>query len=111
MPPTSSQRSLLNYAGIAILMAGMLTGELIYWRSLHAPDSTSDRDLLLTPESARAYERAVQTNTGTFGLIMVQISHAIGKLTEPKPLAITICSVSALAAGGCFLAASRKPRE
>ena len=111
MQPTSSQRSLLNYAGIAILMAGMLTGELIYWRSLHAPDRTSDSDLLLTPESSRTYERAVETNMGTFGLIMVQFSRAMGKLKEPKPLAITICAASALAAGGCFLLASRQPRE
>ena len=110
MQPTSSQRSLLNYVGIAILMLGMITGELIYWRSLHTTDAPDERDLLLTPETSRAYERAVETNTGTFGLVMVQISHGIGHLTEPKPLAITICGVSALVAGGCFLAASRQPR-
>ncbi|HEY3899201.1 MAG TPA: hypothetical protein VGM54_11340 [Chthoniobacter sp.] len=109
--PTASQRTLLNYAGIAILMLGMITGELIYWRSLHTADPTSDRDILLTPESSRVYERAVETNMGTFGLIMVQFSQAIGKLKEPKPLAITICLGSALLAGGSFLMASRQPRD
>jgi hypothetical protein len=110
MQPNPTQRTLLNYVGIVILILGMATGELIYWRSLHAPDRPSDSDLLLTPENSRTYERTVETNMGTFGLIVAQFSREMEKLKEPKPLAITICTASALLAGGCFLLASRQPR-
>lgn len=110
MQSPSSRRSLLNYIGIAILMLGMSTGEFVYWRSLQTPDRTSDEDIILTPESSRLYERSVETNVGIFGMIMVKWSHALSKLGEPRPLAITLCAVSGLVAGGCFLLASRIPQ-
>src|ERR1700722_12125680 len=111
MQSSSSRRSLLNYIGVAVLMVGTGAGEFIYWRSLHAADRTSDEEIMLTPETSRIYERNVETNIGTFGLIMVKFSNAMAKLGEPKPLAITLVVVSALAAGGCFLLASRIPRD
>jgi len=111
MQSSSSRRSLLNYIGIGILMVGMGTGEFTYWRSLHVPNRINDDDLILTPETSRLYERSVETNVGTLGLIMVQCSRALGKLQEPRPLAITVCLFSALAAGGCFLVAARMPQD
>jgi hypothetical protein len=106
-----SRRSLLNYLGLFILVAGMAVGEFIYWRSLQSGAEDSERDPLSSQYDSRAYQRQVQTYVGTFGLIIDQWSRAISNLREPKPLAITISVLSMLAAGGCFIAASRMPRD
>lgn len=105
------RRSLLNYIGIAILVAGMGIGDFMYWRSLHGASGSEDEDPLGSQYDSREYQREVQVNIGTFGLIMDQWARAIEKLGEPKPLAITIMVVSAVVAGGCFMTASRMPRE
>ena len=106
-----SRRSLLNYIGVFILLAGMSVGEFIYWRSLQGGSRTADEDPLLSQYNSRFYQRDVQRYVGTFGLIMDQWSRAAAKLGEPKPLAITIAVISMFAAGGCFIVASRMPRE
>jgi hypothetical protein len=103
-----SRRSLLNYIGIAILIAGMATGESIYWRSLQTDSASDDAD---SPYNSRVYEQTIERTVGVFGVIMDQWSRSIAKLKEPKPLAITIVVVSMLAAGGCFLIASRMPLD
>jgi hypothetical protein len=105
-----SRRSLLNYIGLFILLAGISVGEFIYWRSLRS-GSERDEDPLTSQYDSRAYQRQVQTYVGTFGLIMDQWSRAIAKIGEPKPLAITISVLSMIAAGGCFIVASRMPRD
>jgi hypothetical protein len=105
-----SRRSLLNYIGLFILLAGISVGEFIYWRSLQS-GSERDEDPLTSQYDSRAYQRQVQTYVGTFGLIMDQWSRAIAKIGEPKPLAITISVLSMIAAGGCFIVASRMPRD
>jgi len=106
-----SRRSLLNYIGIFILLAGMVIGEFIYWRSLQGGSGTDGEDPLLSQYDSRVYQRDVQMYVGTFGLIMDQWSRAAAKLGEPRPLAITITVLSMLAAGGCFMVASRMPRD
>jgi hypothetical protein len=111
MQSPTSRRSLLNYIGIFILLAGMGVGELIYWRSLQGGSGTDDAYPLLSQYDSRVYQRDVQMYVGTFGLIMDQWSRAISNLREPKPLAITISVLSMIAAGGCFIAASRMPRD
>jgi hypothetical protein len=103
-----SRRSLLNYIGIAILIAGMGAAEFIYWRSLKSDSATDDPD---SPYESRVYEQDVQRTIGVFGLIMDECSRAIAELGEPRPLAIPIGIASMLAAGGCFLVASRMPRD
>jgi hypothetical protein len=109
MQSTISRRSLLNYIGIGILLVGMGAGEFIYWRSLHASSASDDEDS--SPYDSRAYQQDVQRYVGTFGLLMDQWSRAVGELRDPRPLAIAITVISFLAAGGCFLAASRMPRD
>jgi uncharacterized protein YneF (UPF0154 family) len=105
---SASRRSLLNYIGIAILIAGMATGEFIYWRSLQNDSAADDAD---SPYNSRVYEQTIERTIGVFGVIMDQWSRSVAKLKEPKPLAIMIVVVSMFAAGGCFLAASGMPRE
>jgi hypothetical protein len=111
MRSPTSRRSLLNYIGIFILLAGMSVGEFIYWRSLQGGLGTPDQDPLISQYDSRVYQRNVQVYVGMFGLIMDQWSRAAAKLGEPRPLAITITVVSMLAAGGCFTVASRMPRD
>jgi hypothetical protein len=111
MPSSVSRRSLLNYIGLFILLAGMSVGEFIYWRSLQSGSERDEADPLVSQYDSRSYQRQVQTYVGTFGLIMDQWSRAISTLREPKPLAITISVLSTLAAGVCFIAASRMPRD
>jgi hypothetical protein len=106
-----SRRSLLNYIGIFILLAGTGSGEFIYWRSLQNGPGSDDNDALNSQYDSRVYQRGVQMYVGAFGLIMDQWSRAAAKLGEPRPLAITITVLSMLAAGGCFIAASRMPRD
>jgi hypothetical protein len=110
LSPTS-RRSLLNYIGIFILLAGMGVGEFIYLRSLQGGSGTDDAYPLLSQYDSRVYQRDVQMYVGTFGLIMDQWSRAAAKLGEPRPLAITIIVLSMLAAGGCFMVASRMRRD
>jgi hypothetical protein len=111
MQAFTSRRSLLNYIGIFILLAGMSAGELIYWRSLQKGSAAEDQDPLVSQYDSRVYQRTLQMNVGTFGLIMDQWSRTAAKLREPKPLAITIMVFSMLAAGGCFIVALRVPRD
>ena len=106
MQSHTSRRSFLNYTGIVILIVGMCTGEFIYWRSLHG-SGTNEEDPLLGQYDSRVYQREIEVNVGTFGLIMDQWSRSFAKLKEPGPLAITIAIASMLAAGGCFFVASR----
>jgi hypothetical protein len=108
---TISRRSLLNYIGVFILMIGMGVAEFIYWRSFHGHAASDEANPLLSQYESRVYQREVQMYVGTFGLIMDQLSRTAATLGEPKPLAITITVLSMLAAGGCFLAASRMPRD
>jgi len=102
-----STRSLLNYIGIAILLAGMCTAEFIYWRSLNQPSAPADAD---SPYNSKVYEQTIERTIGIFGVIMDEWSRSAAILGEPRPLAITIVIASSLASGACFLAASRLPR-
>jgi hypothetical protein len=111
MQAFTSRRSLLNYIGIFILLAGMSAGELIYWRSLQKGSKAEDQDPLDSQYDSRLYQRDLQRYVGTFGLIMDQWSRTAAKLGEPRPLAITIIVFSILAAGGCFMVALRMPRD
>lgn len=111
MRSRTSRRSLLNYIGIFILLTGTGVGEFIYWRSLQAGSGTADEEPLVSQYDSRVYQRDVQMYVGTFGLIIDQWSRVAAKLREPRPLAITITVLSMLAAGGCFLVASRMPRK
>lgn len=105
------KRPALNYIGIGILIAGVGSGELIYWRSLQNTDYSRNDDSLIRLADSRAYDRTIETQVGTFGLIVNQWDRELAKLGEPGPLAITISAFSMLAAGGCFVAASRMPRS
>ena len=111
MQSATSRRSLLNYIGVAILIAGMATGEFIYWRSLGRDTDTGDAGLPNSLYESRVYEQTVERTVGVFGLLMDQWSRSVAKLGEPRPLAITIAVASMLAAGSCFLTASRMPRD
>jgi len=110
MQSSHQRRSFLNWLGIFILVLGTGTGEFIYSRSLRdrGPDGDGAGQ---SPYDSRTYQRTMERLNGKFGALMDQWTQAIGKLGEPKPLAIFIGAFSMLVAGGCFLLASRLPRE
>ena len=103
-----SRRTLLNYTGLVILLAGLSAGVLIY---RHAGSGADDEDVADSIYTSRVYERNVEMYSGTFGLIMDQWTRDIAKLGRPRPLAMIISLISTLAAGGCFIAASGMPRR
>lgn len=111
MQSSISRRSVLNYIGIGVLLVGMVTAEFIYWRSLGRPSQDDDDASLDSPYGSKVYQQDVERYVGTFGLLMDEWSRAAASLGEPKPLAITIVVVSIVVSGGCFLSASRMPRE
>ncbi len=106
MPSIQVRRLRLQVIGIVVLLAGLSIGGFIRWRSPQE-DAETDDDVLVMQENSKAYEREVERNVGTFGLLMSQWSQAIAKLGQPRPLAMTFVLVSGLMAGGFFLAASR----
>ena len=101
-----SRRSLLNYIGLCILIAGMASGELIYWRSLHAPPAAAEDGE--SPYDSRAYQQEVLRTIGVFGSVMDQWDRSLATLREPRKLAVIIVIVSLLASGACFYTASRQ---
>lgn len=111
MQSSHSRRSLLNYAGIAILVAGLAAGEFIYWRGLRQGADSQNAEATARLADSKVYDYEVRTQVGTLGAIMIGWENALEKLGEPGPLAVTICVASAIAAGGCFMAARRMPRN
>jgi len=109
MESSISRRTLLNYIGIAILLAGVTAGEFIYWRSLHGAAAGDDSLVLLA--DSKVYDRTMEVNVGKFGLMFDQLTRAAGRLREPIPLAITSITASVLAAGVCFIAAARMQKK
>ncbi len=105
------RRSLLNYIGIGILLAGMGGAEFIYWRSLGHASASFDEYAGLSPYDSRVYQQDVERTVGVFGMLLDQWTRSLRKLREPGPLAITIGVVSLIAAGGCFLVAFRMPPD
>ena len=109
MQAATSRRAFVNHLGIGILLAGMTLGCFLYWRSLQGGQENDEDDALAEVEQSRSYQQGVERNVGVFGLLMVQFTDAVAKLGEPRPLAITMMVAANLAAGGCFLVASRLP--
>ena len=102
------RRARLNALGMIVLLAGVGTGDLLYWLA-GTDNAPTDAEALPMQTHSKAYERDLERNVGKFGVLMAQGSDALAELGEPKPLAVTIMIVSCVAAGGCFWVASRQP--
>ncbi len=107
MRSPTSQRSMLNYIGLCILLAGLSVSSFVYWHGPHDDSVTDDDETAFSSDDSRAYKNAMEKNVGAFGLLEAQWSESLAKLGEPTPLAITILVVAGLAAGGCFRLATR----
>ena len=97
------RRARLNVIGLAVLLAGLGIGGLIYSQG----GTDDDDDVLAAQNQSKAYDQAVQRNIGAAGLLMDRWTQTLGKFTQPRPLAVTLILVSGVAAGGCFVAAAR----
>ena len=102
------RRARLNSLAIIILLLGLGTGDLIYWRA-GTDDAPTDDEVLADQEQSKAYQREIERNVGAFGALMARWSDSLAELGQPKPLALTIMIVSCAVAGGCFWVASRQP--
>ena len=98
------RRTLVNYIGIGILLAGMSTGEILYWHGLH---TGQENDMAENPYDSRVYQDDVKRNVGVFGLMMDQGARVF---REPKAMGVAVGLSAMAAAGGCFIFASRMPR-
>ena len=98
-------RARLQALGAALLLAGVVAGGFLYWRSFRV-DAESE-EILRAQEQSRAYELAMQKNVGPVGLLMSRWSDRLG---SPQAVAVEVVLAAGLAAGGCFLLAARPPR-
>ena len=107
IPLLSHPRTRLNVLGTVVLLIGLVSGSLLYRSSLQ-DDAQTDEDVLAMQDQSKAYDQAVQRNVGATGLLMAHGTQTLEKLTRPRPLAIVLVTISGVAAGGFFLAASRR---
>jgi hypothetical protein len=111
MQPVTLRQTLLNRCGAVILFAGICLGAFVYWSAPQGTDAANAQaaydDSSLAPDDSRRYARDTEVNSGKVGLLMDRWTRSLASQRRSKSLAIAIIMVSALAAGGCFLAAGR----
>ena len=100
-----SRRSILNCAGIVILIIGLGFGRFLYRKSIQVASPPDYQTEIVLPENSRIYQRNVAMYEGTFGLIADQWTRDFVKLGQPRHLSIIITVVTIIAAGCCFKAA------
>jgi len=104
-------RARIFYAGIAILVVGLLAAALVF---VFAADD--DRAQLASQIAGnRMYQHNLQLMGGRFGAYMAQLGEWFDGLWHGRALAATIAVTAALCAAGCFvvsdLVATRPPGE
>ncbi len=95
----SKRQARLRRLGWFVMLVGLISAGLVYWRGRRLPDWRND------PAMASYYReelRQAQIVYGQMGLAAVEVLEA---LRQPDTQAILIGAVSALAASGCFLLA------
>jgi len=107
---TPARRTLLNRFGAVVLFVGICLGAFLYWSAPPARDGSDTvyDDSTLSPEDTRRYVHDTEVNFGKVGMLVDGWTRAVATLGKPRPLGITIIIVSALVAGGCFLAGAEK---
>ncbi len=102
-----SRATRLYLTGVCVLLAGFGIGGTVLWQ--HPPDDAeTDDDVLAMQYQSKAYDQAVQRNVGATGLLMSQVSHALGKFAQPRPLALALMCVCGATTVGFFVAAARR---
>ena len=97
----------LYLTGVLVLLAGLSIGGVILWQ--HPPDDAeTDDDVLAMQYQSKSYQQAVQRNVGATGLLAAQMSQALEKFAQPRPLAITLMCVCGVTTVGFFVAAARR---
>jgi hypothetical protein len=109
---SSDHRALLHRCGAVILFVGICLGALIYWSAPQGANVETAQsgydDSPLSPDDSRRYAHDTEVNLGKVGALTDKWTRMAAHWGEPKPLAITILVVSALLAGGCFLAGRQR---
>jgi hypothetical protein len=99
--------------GALVLLLGMTVAGIVYGIGQNraaaqaaAGDGTW-QDGSLTPYDSKSFSHDVQMYNGTAGVLVMKWWDLCDELKQPGAMAIMIAAGSAIAAGGCFIAARR----
>ena len=106
-------RSALNWLGLAILLAGLVSAALI-WRTSKPDSANPDQERIdpstpLAPSDSRKQTRQIEIYYGKTGVLAERWREEIERFKSGRALAKLVVVVSLIAAFGCFLLASRQP--
>lgn len=114
MRSSSSRRSAtLNVVGALILLLGFAGAGIVYGigqnraagRAATGDGSWQDGSLAAT--DSKSFSHDVEMYNGTAGILVMKWWNLCDELKKPGSVAIMIAAGSAIAAGGCFMAAKR----
>ena len=102
------QQARLRALGLLVLLLGLGSASVIYWRGAHSSDASRGvrPDDPLSVEDSKRASRDVEIYYGKTGLLGMKLWQ---QMQRPGSLAILIAAVSTLTAGGCFLFAHGPP--
>jgi len=92
------RRPLIHYAGVAILVAGLVSAALIYAFATDDPDAEAAAEIA----SSRAYQHNLELMGGKFALLSTEFDDWFASLWRGRPLAYTVAVLSIAVAGVCF---------
>ena len=92
------RRPLIHYAGVAILVAGLVSAALIYAFATDDPDAEAAAEIA----SSRAYQHNLELMGGKFALLSTEFDDWFASLWHGRPLAYTVAVLSVAVAGVCF---------
>ena len=120
VPSTSVQRraELLKTIGVVVLVLGIGSASIVYWRGQNRSASQSNHqetlnaqggwgDSTLAPEDTKGSSRTIEMNFGKVAVLVMNWLHRLQQLKPHESLAITIGMISILTALTCFLVANR----
>jgi len=95
----------LRTAGVLVLLLGLCSAALVYWRGA-PPEDLSDE--VATASTSKKQARAIEVNVGKMGLFMNDL---LEDFQDPGTQAATIAVASVFVACGCFYFARLQARD
>ena len=92
------RRPLVHYAGVAVLVAGLVSAALIYAFATDDADAEAAAEI----SSSRAYQHNLELMGGKFALLSTEFDDWFASLWRGRPLAYTVAVLSIAVAGVCF---------
>ena len=92
------RRQLIQYAGVAILVSGLVSAALIYAFATDDADAEAAAEIA----SSRAYQHNLELMGGKFALLSVEFDEWFASFWHGRPLAYTVAVISIAIAGLCL---------